>query len=323
MRVCIYGAGAMGSSLGGLLAQKGVIADLVSRDRDHVNALNSNGVKFLGAEEKSIPVRAIFPEQMVGEYDVIFLATSQRENREIALFLSDYLKKDGALVSVQNGYPEEGLSLVLGADRVYGCALSWGAERVSAGTVRITSTSGYHFALGAFGKGEMLPCVKELLDGIGRVDVFPLKEIRYAKLAVNASFSTLSTVTGLSFYALAKKYPKRVFSIIKEVFSLAKAEGCKRLPLNGHDLFKVFKGVFVRVTLPIAMRKYRQTHSGMSKALSKGRRTDVDALTGVVIEKAKRYGILTPNLCAVTRLIHDIEDGLAEISPESLQLLDE
>lgn len=323
MRICIYGAGAMGTSLGGLLASKGVAADLVSRNREHVAALNGGGVKFLGGDERRVPVRAIFPEQMEGKYDIVFLATSQRENDAIAAFLLEYLDEDGALVTVQNGYPEEGLVNVFGAERVYGCALSWGAERVGAGTVCITSTSGYHFALGCCGSGGKLSSIKSLLDGIGRVDVFPLKEIRYAKLAVNASLSTLSTITGESFYHLARRHKKRVLAIMKEVFSVAKADGCKRLPLNGHDLFRVFRGLKGYITLPIAMKKYRETKSGMLKALSLGRRTDVDGLTGVVIKKAKRYGISTPNLCAVTRLIHDIENGLAEISSESLQLLDE
>ena len=64
---------------------------------------------------------------MAGKYDIIFLAIRQRGNREAAQGLVSFLKEDGALVSVQNGLPERALSEVFGADRVYGCALSWGS----------------------------------------------------------------------------------------------------------------------------------------------------------------------------------------------------
>ena len=141
---------------------------------------------------------------------MIFLAAKQKENAQIACFLNDYLKEDGALVSVQNGLPEEALCAVLGKDRVYGCALSWGAERTEAGRVRITSANGYRFSLGGCGKGERLSEIVRLLERLGVVTVGKIEEIRFAKLAVNASFSTLSAITGLSFGELSRKYKKQV-----------------------------------------------------------------------------------------------------------------
>ena len=220
-------------------------------------------------------------------------------NREAAQGLLPFLKEDGALVSVQNGLPERALSDVFGADRVYGCALSWGAERIAPGEIQMTGGS-FSFSLGAFGAGSKLQEIAALLKRAGSVTVGELRELRYAKLAVNAAFSTLSVLSGLTFGELA---------------------GCNKLPLNGHDLFRVFSGPWAGLLLPVAMKPYKNTRSGMLKDLEAGRRTDVDYVSGAAVDEGGRLGVETPLLEGAVSLVHDIENGLAEIAPETLQLL--
>ena len=322
MRILIYGAGAMGTSLGVLLTRTGTPCDLVTRDRLHVEAMNSRGASlFEGGNETLTPVSACMPQEMKGSYDVIFLATRQRENAEIARFLLPFLREDGALVTVQNGLPEEGLAAVFGAERIYGAALGWGAERVSAGKVRVTSEE-YSLALGACGKGERLGELAALLTSAGiEVTVGDLKEIRYSKLVVNAALSTLSTISGLTFGELVKKHKKIVLSLMRETVAVAKQDGCKRLVQNGHNIGKLFKSPFAGVILPFAMKKHQNIRSGMLKDLAAGRRCDVDFVAGAVVRAGERLGVDTPKLRSVVALVHDIENGLAELSPETLKLI--
>lgn len=310
MRICIYGAGAMGTSLGSLLQNADIPCTLVTRNQGHVAALKDAGMN------------ALHPEEMTGEFDLIFLSTKQKENARIAAFLSEYLTSDGALVSVQNGLPEEGLAAVLGEERVYGCALSWGAELIENGKVKVTSESGYHFALGAYGSGARLQEIAALLSRVGEVTVGKLAEIRFAKLATNASMSTLSAISGLRFGEIAKKYRRQALALIKETFAVARACGCEKLPLNGHDLFKVF-GAFGWITLPIAMKKYQDTRSGMLKDLEARRRCDIDFVAGAVVREGKKRGVQAPKLERAVALVHEIENGFAEIAPESILLLEE
>lgn len=322
MRICVYGAGAMGTSLGALLERSGVACELVSRNREHIAALQKRGaVLIIGNAETVTPVTALLPEEMSGTYDMMILATGQRANRETAEFLKPFLKADGALVSVQNGLPERSLADVVGADRVYGCVLSWGAELAQAGAVRITSESGFHLALGAYGAGTRLNEIAAVFEKAGETSTGNLNEIRFAKLAVNASFSTLSAISGLTFGELSKKYKKYATKLIRDVFSVARASGCKKLPLNGHDLFRVFGRGRARLTLPIAMKKYRNTRSGMLKDLSAGRRCDVDFVAGAAVNAGEMIGVTTRYLKRAVALVHDIENGFAEIAPQSLALL--
>lgn len=319
MRICIYGAGAMGTSLGVLLDEMSL--DFISHDAEHVAAMNASGALIEGAITRCVKVRAKLPSQMEGKYDIIILAVKQRENARAAAFLLPFLKGDGALVTVQNGLPEAGLAEVFGRDRVYGCTLSWSAEKVAPGTVRVTSDTGFHLALGAYGKGDKLDAVAALFSHAGTLTVGNLAEIRYAKLAVNASFSTLSAVSGMTFLQLAKKQKKLVLGLMREVFAVAQANGCIRLMQNGHDIMKLFGGKFASLLLPIGMKSYAQTRSGMLRDIRAGKRCDVDFVAGAAVAAGKRAGVPTPLLERAVALVHDVENGLAEIAPDTLKLL--
>ena len=285
-----------------------------------MEALRTRGAVLTGSVSMTVPVTAMLPEEMAGKYDIIFLAIRQRGNREAAQGLLPFLKEDGALVSVQNGLPERALSEVFGADRVYGCALSWGAERIAPGEIQMTGGS-FSFSLGAFGAGSKLHELAALLKRAGSVTVGELRELRYAKLAVNAAFSTLSVLSGLTFGELASRHKKLALALMREVFSVARAAGCKKLPLNGHDLFRVFSGPWAGLLLPVAMKPYKNTRSGMLKDLEAGRRTDIDYVAGAAVDEGGRLDVETPLLESAVSLVHDIENGLAEIAPETLQLL--
>lgn len=319
MRICIYGAGAMGTSLGVLLDEMSL--DFISHDAEHVAAMNASGALIEGAFTRCAKVRAKLPSQMEGQYDVIILAVKQRENQAAAEFLRPFLRDDGSVVTVQNGLPESGLAQVFGKDRVYGCTLSWSAEKIAPGVVRVTSDTGFHLALGAYGKGDKLDVLAALLSHAGTLTTGNLAEIRFAKLAINASFSTLSALSGLTFLQLAKKQKKLVLSLMREVFAVARANGCTGLPQNGHDLFRVFGGKFAALLLPVAMKNYAQTRSGMLRDIRAGKRCDVDYVAGAAVAAGKAAGVETPMLERAVALVHDVENGLAEIAPDTLKLI--
>ena len=188
------------------------------------------------------------------------------------------------------------------------------------GEIQMTGGS-FSFSLGAFGAGSKLQEIVALLKRAGSVTVGELRELRYAKLAVNAAFSTLSVLSGLTFGELASRHKTLALALMREVFSVARAARCKKLPLNGHDLFRVFSGPRAGLLLPVAMKPYKYTRSGMLKDLEAGRRTDIDYVAGAAVDEGGRLGVETPLLEGAVSLVHDIENGLAEIAPETLQLL--
>ncbi len=106
MRIAIYGAGSLGTILGAYLSEKGIAVDLISRNREHIRALQEKGAQIVGKRTATIPVTAMLPEDMQGAYDLIFLLTKQNENKLVASFLKPFLAEDGMLCTMQNGIPE-------------------------------------------------------------------------------------------------------------------------------------------------------------------------------------------------------------------------
>ena len=338
MKIAVYGAGAMGTVLGAFLSKSGVDVTLVCRNRAHVEALQKRGALvryFDGDEEKYLcaPVKACLPEEMEGGYDLVFLMTKQRENAQIAEFLLPKLSEKGVVCTTQNGLPEERLSRILGKDRTYGAALTWGANRTADGETTLTSElSAMSLTLGGYQNdnaraeeiGNVLRSVISVCKNENFVTISEnLAGARWSKLSINAAFSGLSVVTGLTFGEIAKRSKTRrlALEILRECFRSATACGVTLEPLQGHDMQKLLGGekglkkLLSWFLLPIAIKRHRRLKSGMLKDIENGKRCEIDFIDGVVVDLAKEHGVETPTLEKVVEIVHGIENGLYEISP--------
>lgn len=339
MKIAIYGAGAMGTVLGALLTKTGADVCLITRNQSHVDGLNKQGAKIICkavSKEWNIPVRAITPEQMTDTYDVIFLMTKQRDNAKTAEFLLDYLTDDGIICTTQNGLPEQKLSEIIGKDKTYGAVMTWGATFVGKGEVELTSVpSSMTIEVGGYeNDNSKTRVIAELLKPIGDFvgsenfvkQTENLAGVRWSKLALNATFSGLSCVTGLKFGEIAKRLKSRkvALKILKEVFAVANARGVKLAPMQGHDLQKLLGGDgifhFIKgmILLPIAMKNHRELVSGMLKDIENGKKCEIDFIDGVVVELGNQVSVQTPYAQTVVEIVHGIENGLYELAYENM-----
>ena len=338
-KIAVYGAGAMGTVFGALLTKTGADVTLITRNQSHVENLNQNGANILCTAvgtEMRIPVSAITPSQMTEKYDLIFLMTKQRENEKTATFLLDYLTDDGVLCTTQNGLPERLLSEILGAERTYGAVMSWGATFVGEGSVELTSVpSSMTVEIGGYeNDNTKTQWIADIVKPIGEIinsqnfvkTTDNLAGVRWSKLALNATFSGLSCVTGLKFGEIARRIKSRkiALKILEETFLVANALGVKLAPMQGHDMQKLLggKGFFNQIKgmilLPIAMKNHRQLVSGMLKDIEKGRKCEIDYIDGVVAELGKQAGVSTPCVEKVVEIVHGIENGLYELSYDNI-----
>ena len=332
MKCAIYGAGAMGTVLGAYIAKAGRQVDLINRNEKHIAALKERGAHIVGTVDFVQKVNALLPSEMSGKYDVILLMTKQRDNAQIVSFLKEYLAEDGALCTCQNGLPEPKVADIIGADRTLGCAIAWGATFRGEGVSELTSEpSALTFSLGAFGKGNRLQDVKELLGCMGSVTVEEnFIGARWSKLLINSAFSGLSTVTGGTFGEVSeKKAPRRVAqSIIKECIDVAKAAGICVEPVQGHRIDKLFdyKGWLKKkisyMLIPVAMKKHARLISSMLQDLKKGKKCEIDFINGVVCEYGEKYGVPTPFNRKTVEIVHGIEEGKYPVSFENICLYD-
>ena len=106
MRIAIYGAGSLGTILGAFISKAGVNIELINRNKAHIEALKAKGAQIVGTMQFTQPVIAYTPDEMSGQYDILFLMTKQQHNAEVVKMLKGHLAQDGALATFQNGLPE-------------------------------------------------------------------------------------------------------------------------------------------------------------------------------------------------------------------------
>ena len=334
-RIAIYGAGAMGTVLGVMLKKGGLDnVDLITRNEAHVQGMRTQGATIVceaDGVEINEKVNAILPQEMEGQYDVIFLMTKQRFNKGTLTSLLPYLKEDGVVCTTQNGLPELSVAEVVGEKRTYGAATTYGATFIGGGKMSLTSKmqamsiefGGYH------NDNEKADLLADILSYAGKAagsENFVKKSdnllgARWAKLSINAAFSGLSVVTGMPFGKVAKKPKTRklALGILRECMAVAKASGVILAKMQGHDMEKLLGGkspikrFIAYMVLPFAMRKHKKLVSGMLKDVQNGKKCEIDFINGVVCKEGDRVGVETPLCDQVVELVHGIENGLYEI----------
>lgn len=332
MKCAIYGAGSLGTVLGAYMTKNGVDVELVNRNKAHVEALNTNGAHIQGTVEMTVPVKAILPEEMSGEYEVIFLMTKQLHNKEVVTQLKPFLSEKGVMVTLQNGLPEPLIAEIIGADHTMGCTVEWGATLESPGVATMTSSpDSLSFHLGKM-KGissSQMQMVIELLEKMCPVVVEDnLMGARWSKLLINATFSGLGTVIGGTFGDVSEDKDVRKFALLcmKECIDVARAAGETFAPVQGKDITKLFyytnplKKAFAFFLIPIAMKKHRAILPSMLQDLRHGKPCEIDAINGVVCEWGRKVGVPTPVNDRIVKVVKMEQNGELGYSKSNLDL---
>jgi len=330
MKIAIYGAGSVGTIMGAYFTKSGKEVDLISRNKDHIAALKSNGAHITGTVDFTIKVKAMLPKEMKDKYDLIFLATKQLENTKVVKELVPFLKKDGIICTIQNGLPELSVAEVIGEERTFGCAVAWGATMLEPGVCELTSPpSSITFNLGTFSKNqdEKLKMISDVLSLMGAVEIENnFIGARWAKLLINSAFSGLSSVFGTTYGAIVDNKKSRlcVQRVIKECIDVAAAASIKIEPVQGKDIAKLMdyngkiKQKISFMIIPLAIKKHRLLKPSMLQDLEKGKRCEIDSLNGIVSAYGKKVNVPTPYNDKVVEIIKKIEDGLSTPSWDNL-----
>jgi 2-dehydropantoate 2-reductase len=105
MKICIYGAGAIGGYLGVLLKQGGADVSLIARGA-HLEAIKRDGLKLLiGGEQKVARMAATSDPAELGPQDCVIIALKAHQAWEVAGEMTPLLGPTTAVVTAQNGIP--------------------------------------------------------------------------------------------------------------------------------------------------------------------------------------------------------------------------
>ena len=334
-RYAIYGAGSLGTVLGAYITKNGGQIDLINRNKAHVEALNTKGATIKGTVDMNVPVKAITPDEMEGQYDVILLMTKQLFNTEVVTKLKDHLTDTGVIVTLQNGLPEPGIAEIVGANRTMGCTVEWGAALGEPGVCTLTSEpDSLSFHMGKMDgiSDEQFKMVKDLLELMCPVhEEDNLIGARWSKLLINATFSGLGTVVGGVFGDVSenKEAAKVAVRCMKECIDVGHATGAEFAPVQGKNITALFyyknaiKRAFATFLVPIAMKKHRDIEPSMLQDLKKGKACEIDAINGVVCEWGRKTNVPTPINDRIVEIVKKCEKGALKPQASNIKLFDD
>jgi 2-dehydropantoate 2-reductase len=332
MRPLIWGAGAIGGTLGAHLARAGHDVTFVDNVPEHVRAINDSGLHITGPiADFSVRVPAFTPDTLRGEWDTIVLATKAHHTESAARALRRHLSAHGCVVSAQNGLNELTIADVVGAERTVGAFVNFGADYIEPGVILY----GGH---GAVVVGEIDGCItpraesirEAWLDFDARAIVTPnIWGYLWGKEAYGAMlFATALANESIADALAMPEYRELYIALAREILAVAQARGVSPAGFDGFDpasyLPDAPAGAAERSLdqLVAHNRKSVKTHSGIWRDLAvRKRRTEVDAQLGIIVTLGERAGVKAPLTARLVELIHEIEAGARAQSLETLDAL--
>lgn len=331
------GAGGIGGIVAATLTEIGAAVTAVSTNAGIREAVDARGFRLVDDGEERV-VRGWVAPAPEGTYDLCVLATQPPNVEDAARTALPHLADDAQVLVLQNGLCEERIAAIVGAARVVGAIVAWGASMPEPGKYEKTASGGFtigRLAGRAGAADDELRRVGELLEAIGPVTVtHNLRGARWSKLALNCAVSALGTIAGerLGPVVRQRRYRRLALEIMTEAVQVAKAEGVALEKVAGTlDLEWVAltdddraarlgsAALTAKHALLLAVGlRYRRMRSSMLAAIERGRTPAIEFLNGEVCARGKRHGIATPFNDRVVETVWAIANGTRTSSRETL-----
>jgi 2-dehydropantoate 2-reductase len=332
--ILIWGAGAIGGTLGAHLRRAGHEVVFVDRAEDHVAAINRSGLSITGpVAEFKVSAPALTPSQVTGRYGTVLLCVKAQDTAEAARAIKPHLAEDGFIVSVQNGLNELVIADIVGEARTVGAFVNFGADYLSPGVVLYGGRAAV--VVGEI-DGRRTPRIEALHRLFLQFDDRAVLTTNiwgylWAKLAYGAMlFATALTDASIADCLASERHRPLFIALPQEVLRIAAAAGIKPEPFDGFDPAAFAPGATAAAArksldaLVVHNRGSAKSHSGIWRDLAvRKRKTEAEHQLGPIVQAAERHGLKAPITARTIALIREIEDGKRKQDWASLDLLAE
>lgn len=297
LRVAVLGAGAVGCYYGGMLARAGVAVTLIGR-ATHVEAIRRDGLVIVWSDRReTIRVGASTDVAMVRDAAVVLVCVKSPDTDAAARSLLPHLAADAVVASLQNGVDNaERLRAVL-SQPVFAAVVYVGAYMDGPGIVRHTGRG--DLVLGASRADASRPGIAQRLAEVAAL--FEAAEIAcprsddidaalWTKLVINCAFNAVSALGRARYGRMAREPGIRALmeGTVRESVAVARASG---VALDERKLVDAVWGVADALA---------QQYSSTAQDILRGKRTEIDALNGLVAARGAALGVDVP----INRTLH-------------------
>jgi len=305
VKICIYGAGAVGGLTAGWLARSGHEVSVVARGAQ-LDAIRRSGLRVRSASAvESFPVKAESDPARLGPQDYVLVTVKAQSLTDVAAHIGPLLGPETGIVTAMNGVPwwffdrlkfgngkerleslDPGgnLARAMPTDRIVGCVIHLAASTPEPGL--ISHNMGRKLIVGEPG-GSNTARTKRIADalkeaGFEVIATDAIEKEFWVKLLGNVSFNPVSALTVSTADRLIQNRGVKDFmvSIMREVLAIGRAVGVDAAidPEARIDMARV-------------LGKFK---TSMLQDLEAGKTLEVDGLLAGTLEIARKAGVKAP-----------------------------
>jgi 2-dehydropantoate 2-reductase len=300
----------------------------------HVEAVKANGLTVnveSGSQTIDLDIKHVSEVSETKEpFDLVFTAVKAYDTRWVAELIRPLLTEKSAFVGLQNGMTIDESAEILGTSRTVGAVLGIAANLPEPGVVnRECDSSQTWIAVGELSgeETERLHTLKQILGTAAQVEITDdIRSAKWMKLLANIPEMLPSGILGLPLLEAANAAGIRdvMDQMSREAYRLASDLGITFLPTLGLSAKDVAPGEQYAIDLlDVILRSYSRpgTRVAVLQDWDKGRRAEIDAFSGYIVQERARIQGKAPVNAAVVKIARAIEAGTLQPSPKNRELL--
>ncbi len=328
IKIGIIGPGAIGGVIGVKLASAGYDVELTKKVENDLVIDNTIGLHISGKFGTiSYLVPFVNYNTFSDKKDIIFVCTSAYSMSRCLEDAVTQLKPNGIIVAIQNVITMDELIDKVPIDNIVMMYIDWSSVRVNPHEMYVFDGGKTH--IGAFSKNidKKVKLVQQVLNNVSPTVIeenFP--EFVVSRFILDNTQLCMGALTGRAVGGfLSSKQGKNVFiNLIREQVAITKASGMRVVPYDDAFDYEKFvsggiSGILYRKTM-FNRLIFRNGHvvSRVLRRLENNKRTEIDWLIKVSVDKAKLHNVSAPYCNATYNLLSEIVDSKRTICMENL-----
>jgi len=306
MKVLILGAGAMGCLYGAAFHRAGCEVMLVDVNQAHVDAINAHGLELeLRSGTERLPMPALSPAEVAEPVDLVVVFTKTFHTDAAIAGIAAAIGPETWLLSLQNGLGNDRrLAAHAAKERIMVGSSSLPSDLVGPGKVRSHGEGGSKLYPAFGGDPAFAREICNLLTegGLPAALEPDIHGAIWSKAIFNATMNPLCALTRRTpgFLGAHEESRALIRALVEEGVAVANASGIAISAQPIHDLTHV------------SVTDHADHEASMLQDVKAGRRTEVDAINGAIVEAARAAGVAAPLTETLWRLVKLEEAKLAE-----------
>jgi len=301
VKIAILGAGGMGCMTGGLLQEAGADVYLYDINKEHIEKIREDGLLIEGiGGERRVPVNATLRIEDIGTPELIIVFVKSYDTEQAVAEAKKIGSEHTIALTLQNGLGNvEILEKAFGTGKVLAGTTDAAATIVAPGRVKHTANGNVY--VGEL-NGDSTDRVRKIVAlftkaGFNAHPSDNISGLVWTKLILNIAINPLGTILRAKCEKLIDNEPSRLLMrrVVEEALCVADKKGIR---LIYPDMVQAAYGL---------AEKNAASFNSMAQDFLKGRKTEIDFISGAIVEEAKQLGISAPFNQALTMIVKALE----------------